>query len=200
MGGIAMRKPDDIAAWFRRELSMDRDGVVSRALDVAMVDRAELYAAVETVRDGERQVWAAVFKIGFRPNDPDGYTFSYRDMDETVGPVEARCPARILDLLTPTDHERANGWRERCRARLERRAANSLADGDVVRLPYEMSFTDGESFDLVEATTVGRRMRFRRVDPETGEAGRGHYRIAGWRDMALERVDRATLGPAAPRP
>jgi hypothetical protein len=37
-------------------------------------------------------------------------------MDETMGPVESRCPERILDLLTPTDSEYANEWRARCRA------------------------------------------------------------------------------------
>ena len=45
-----------------------------------------------------------------------GYNFGYKDMSEDMGPCEATCPKSILKLLTPTDSEYANAWRERCRA------------------------------------------------------------------------------------
>lgn len=76
------------------------------------------YAAVETVHkeSGERRVWAAVIKV----THTRGYHgFCYKDMDETMGPNEAHCPAKILDLLTPTDNEYADEWRARCRKNLE---------------------------------------------------------------------------------
>lgn len=76
------------------------------------------YAAVETVNKetGERHVWAAVIKVMHTRGD---YGFCYKDMDETMGPCEAHCPTKVLDLLTPTDNENANEWRARCRKNLE---------------------------------------------------------------------------------
>lgn len=58
-----------------------------------------------------------------------GQGFGYKQMDEMMGPSESRCPADLLDMLTPlTDAEfgqYARQWRERCRAGLAagRRAA-----------------------------------------------------------------------------
>lgn len=40
--------------------------------------------------------------------------FGYKEMCETCGPHEAKCPVGILKLLTPIDSEWANQWRERC--------------------------------------------------------------------------------------
>jgi hypothetical protein len=47
-------------------------------------------------------------------DNKDYHNFSYKDMDETVGPYQYSCPKSILDLLSPTDNEYANAWRERC--------------------------------------------------------------------------------------
>jgi len=44
-----------------------------------------------------------------------GYNFGYKGMDEGCGPCEAKCPKSIFNLLTPTDNDFANSWRERCR-------------------------------------------------------------------------------------
>lgn len=44
--------------------------------------------------------------------------WGYKDLDETVGPVESRAPAAILDLLSPTTDNWALEWRQRCRAKL----------------------------------------------------------------------------------
>lgn len=41
--------------------------------------------------------------------------FYYKEMDETCGPYDCKCPKSILNLLTPTNSEFANEWRERCR-------------------------------------------------------------------------------------
>lgn len=92
------------------------------------------YAAVETVNKetGERRVWAAVIKVHQTRGD---YGFCYKDMDETMGPVYTDCPAKILDLLTPTDNEYANEWRARCRRNLEVAAErkNGIAPGVVLQ-------------------------------------------------------------------
>lgn len=88
-----------------------------------------------------------------------------------MGPHEADCPARILDLLTSTDKEYALDWRQRCRANLERRA-RKLADGDRIRLPEPMTFTDGHVGQEFIVTKRGRKTVLR--DPDTG----GFYRIS----------------------
>lgn len=57
------------------------------------------YAAVRNEETG--LVSCDVFLTKWVPNDP--YNFGYKDMSESWGPVEARCPTRILDLLSPTE-------------------------------------------------------------------------------------------------
>lgn len=50
-----------------------------------------------------------------RTNINETYNFSYKDMDETCGPCYYDCPNVILDLLSPTENEYANEWRQKCR-------------------------------------------------------------------------------------
>lgn len=73
-----------------------------------------IYSAVERVHKEtkEKQVFATIFLTS--TNMKDYYNFSYKDMDETCGPCESKCPISILKLLTPTEYEWANQWRERC--------------------------------------------------------------------------------------
>jgi hypothetical protein len=92
-------------------------------LDSAIVNLTTFYAAVERVHKttGEREVWAAVFLLGYGRRSFDDHNFGWKDMDERCGPVESSCPERILKLLTPTDNEYANEWRKRCWANIEAR-------------------------------------------------------------------------------
>jgi hypothetical protein len=69
------------------------------------------YAAVLTRRTEE--VWCAVFLT--QTCGKAYYNFGYKDMNESMGPIEARCPVSILNLLTPTDNEDSLQFRERCR-------------------------------------------------------------------------------------
>lgn len=49
--------------------------------------------------------------------------FGYKDMDESMGPVETRCPVKILDMLSPVHNlgageqgaQWATQWRAACR-------------------------------------------------------------------------------------
>src|SRR3546814_2469904 len=75
-------------------------------------------------------------------------------LTENMGPCEADCPAAILDLLSPTEHEYALDWRARCRANLAHRA-RKLADGDRIRIPEPVTFTDGNVAQRSEAHTSG---------------------------------------------
>lgn len=97
--------------------SKDVDGKVisrHRVLKSAMVGSV-YYAAVSSEREGQpTKVWAAVFLTCGRTKW-DGTIWGYKDLDETMGPCECKCPASILALLTPTDSQWANEWREKCR-------------------------------------------------------------------------------------
>ena len=76
------------------------------------------YAAVKKTRfatetEPEKSiVFAAIVLTSV--NTKDYYNFAYKDMDETCGPCEYKCPKYILDLLSPTNNQYANEWRQNC--------------------------------------------------------------------------------------
>ena len=84
-------------------------GKESKVLKSRMVG-STYYAAVQDTKTNE--VWGAVFLTQTAKNVWDN--FAYKDMDETVGPCECQCPMSIIKLLSPTDNEWANQWRQRC--------------------------------------------------------------------------------------
>lgn len=90
------------------------------------------YAAVQSNKSG--QVFAVICLTS--SDRRNGYNFGYKDMDETEGPCECKCPIAILNLLTDTDNEYANDWRKRCREYHEARTAQpsltSLRVGSIV--------------------------------------------------------------------
>jgi len=91
--------------------------------------------AIEDIPEVERYVWAAVFLTSI--NSKDYYSFSYKDMSEDMGPCESECPVSILKLLSPTDNQWANEWRERCWENAKRKkspdALHNLPVGAVIR-------------------------------------------------------------------
>ena len=103
------RECDRLLTWCR----WDENGNVISSGEViksAMVG-STYYAAV---RNKDGLVWAAVFLTCGRTRH-DGTAWGFKDMDETMGPHEDKCPVSILDLLSPTDSQWANEWRDRCR-------------------------------------------------------------------------------------
>lgn len=101
-----------------------------------------IYMAVEREINNEKIVFCAVYLTS--TNMKDYYNFSYKDMDETVGPCQRECPESILKLLTPTDSEWANEWRADCwenirKKKEKRKDPNSLANlpiGSVIEMKY----------------------------------------------------------------
>ena len=87
-----------------------------RVLDAALVHFVH-YAAIERKHavTGEREVFATVILTKSFREDASGHNFCWKELSEDMGPCEAKCPVRILDLLTPTNSEDANDWRQRCR-------------------------------------------------------------------------------------
>jgi hypothetical protein len=139
------------------------------------------YAAVRDKDSGT--TWALIIKI----TRSRGYwNFTYKEMDETMGPAEDRCPARILDLLSPASSEHASGWRRRCRQNAARLAtAKTVRPGSTVRFGRPLAFSGGDHLDTF---IFEKRSTFR--DPHSA----ARYRIPGWRD----RYDYQVIPPPVP--
>lgn len=136
---------------------MNRSGY-TRVIKSSMVG-AIYYAACsytnkffEEFKDKEHEykdkVFAVVFITSVDNKDPY-FNFSYKDMSEDMGPCYYDCPNSILKLLTPTDSEFANDWREACKKRVERKKVGlgSLPLGATIEIvmPFDtISYKEGE--------------------------------------------------------
>ncbi|MBQ6855542.1 MAG: hypothetical protein IJO13_00390 [Lachnospiraceae bacterium] len=101
------------------------------------------------LKDTETGIVSAVVVLT-RVSQNDYYNFGYKLIDEEMGPTESKCPVSILKLLSNTDSEYANEWRNRCWKHIEQTTGpNSLS-----RLPVGsiIEFTDaaGEVFTLIK--------------------------------------------------
>jgi hypothetical protein len=127
----------------------------------------------------EEGVHAVIAFFTWIPSSYFNYTFKLVDESMGIGDFY-ECPARILDLLTPTDCDRSNEWREGCRKVLAKKAAKpKVKPGDTIRFAEPVEFTDGSEGDTF---TLEGRSTFRRVD------GYGRCRITKWRDRDYELV------------
>lgn len=167
MGWLFMRSLGGHAgprAYLDAQFAYENERARSRVLRSALVRMRIWYAAVELVRpeSGDRVVFAAVCLVRWNPRAREGYIFGYKDMDESLGPCEAECPAAILDLLTPTSKPYAVSWRERCRAHLARRrelcTVQKPRPGQTIVFEEPIRFADGRVLDrlLVVADPYGR--------------------------------------------
>ena len=167
------------------EFTYENETRKSVVLDIAIVKLRTAYLAVETTikETGDRKVWAGVVLLGYAPNDH--FDLGYKDMDETMGPCETECPERILDLLTPTDSQWANEWREKCRGNLAARAKlrGFIKPGKTYRLKYPARFTDGATLQTVRVKQ--RKGSAWLVEPEDGW---GLYRLGHDRFQGAEVV------------
>ena len=93
----------------------------------------------------------------------DRWEFGYKDMDETMGPYRYDCPVSILKLLTETDNEEANLWRQHCRENIERKKKQiklgSLPVGTIIEAscPCDCSSNNkGDKITLRKVNDYGR--------------------------------------------
>lgn len=149
-----------------------------RILECASVHNV-FYAAVQnndTANVDPGKTWALVVLMQRGRGE---YNFHYKELDETMGPTESCCPERILDLLSPTEHEYALGWRDRCRKyHAARRAKGTIRKGETVR------FTAPENLATLGplTRTDGRKGLFRRTDTGT------IHNITWWRKATWETI------------
>jgi hypothetical protein len=127
----------------------------------------------------KREVVALVCLLRNVPRALDGYNFGYKDMDESMGPCEARCPKTILDLLTPTTHEYALEWRKRCQERIDKRKnAPKVHKGDLIKFAKPLTFGSGETHDALQWV---------RGSLFSG-SGYGLYRISNWKELEYQNL------------
>ena len=146
MGWTTFHKPDTetVKATLQREVFDFSGDDTRRLLDLALVGSVA-YAAVERIHpDGHREVSAYVVLTD--RDRHSRFNFGYKDMHEQMGPCESRCPARILDLLTPVEAQGecaawADHWRLRCRTHLKQaKATRALGDGATIRFASPLRF------------------------------------------------------------
>lgn len=187
MGWLFMEKPTDVKKYLVNNLTWETESKKNTCLDIAMKLNVA-YAAVETIdkESGDREVWAAVFLMKYIRGD-DPYNWGYKDLTECCGPVEADCPARILDLLTTTNHEYAIEWRRRCRKAIEKKMPKI---GTRVRFAEPVRFGWGEyACEETEFTVVryGKRKKVLR-----GRDG-GLFRVSRrvWQNREWQAIESA---------
>lgn len=120
-----------------------------KVLDGGVVKFRTYYGAVEKIElaTGIREVFAVVILLSYYKNQD--YNFGYKDMDETMGPVQSECPARILSLLTETKNEYAKEWRQRCWDRINmKKNRPKIVKNNVLKY-------GGKEYTVLE--TLGRR-------------------------------------------
>ncbi|MFI6495975.1 DUF6927 domain-containing protein [Nonomuraea typhae] len=191
----------------RRERGMSDRGFFEQEFPVALTQHGKIiactskpaasgadwnrvfYAAVQNTENAPYapgQTWALIILMRTERNLRDWCNFYYKDMSEESGPGEDTCPDRILDLLSPTDHEYASNWRERCRANSARReAARNLASGQIVRFANSMWFGDAYGFvSRFRFTKEGRKVVFVALTDDDAPRFRAH--ITRWQERAFE--------------
>lgn len=159
MGWFYGHKPvgESVAAYMAREFPS------IEFLETSVVKFHTFYAAYRRRDDPTGRVWAMVSPIAFAPREH--FNFGYKGSDESDGPYETDCPARIFSLLTPLSGDEggyAAAWRERVRARLnQKRGRVTLSHGDRVQLVTPLSFGSYGVHDTFTVIKDGRRVRFR---------------------------------------
>lgn len=111
----------------------------------------------------EQKIFGVVFLTS--TDSKDYYNFSYKDMDETVGPCYYDCPKSILDILSPTDSEYAIKWREKCYEQIEKNknpdALNNLPEDTIIEviMPCETKYY--KEGDIVQLQKIKWGKRFK---------------------------------------
>jgi hypothetical protein len=154
MGWTSFPMHESVKDWFTREYTDDQRQV----LDVALVKRSTLYAAVLIRATG--QVVAFVFLIRW---SRDVYNFSYKDMTEFSGPCECECPKRIMKLLTPLEDTPENQYAINWRNSVKEYWVNKerLNSGDVFKTKDPVEFTSGARYQYFKK--IGRAMYAGRI-------------------------------------
>ena len=152
---------DDLFTWCQHN---ERWNVIYgyRVLKSAMVGTT-YYAAVERYdnRTGRRNVMAAIC-LTCGKTKWDRTLWGYKDMDETMGPYYYDCPKAILDMLTPTDNDTANEWREACRRNMAEKRERRAHANDPIYVPAGVTIREERAWWYISVGYVTRKASKRR--------------------------------------
>ena len=138
------------------------------------------YIAYEYITPNERKVSAIVCLLHRESNNPHGCNFGYKDITEDMGPVENKCPEKVLKLLTPTDNRLANSWRQSCWNRVNRlKSMPKVKTGNTVKFNEPIHFKSGKVLDT-----------FQYIKGSTFSNGpySSLYRISNWKERLYQVV------------
>jgi len=71
-----------------------------------------MYALHESGKTGELRKWICIYLL----QRDQGYGWGYKDIDESMGPVQKECPVSYLDEADEATHQFAKEWRAEVRA------------------------------------------------------------------------------------
>ncbi len=142
-------KGQSIKDFFSNQFNYDRgDGRYGKVLECSANLRVA-YMAYEVGCPGEEKRIIALVCLIHHSSHDVRYNFGYKDMEESMGPVESSCPEEILRMLTPTEEKYALDWRERCWNRIKEKAKNpKLEVGMVIKTASPITFSDGSRLEL----------------------------------------------------
>ena len=124
MGWLYQQDPvDDPVTEIVAKFSYRGDPYKQRVLEAARVGNT-IYLAVKVTDAGTTFVTAFVVLI----SNTRRHGFGYKDMDETMGPVECACPDRIMRLLSPVEQLPYPGYAASWRARVQARSTKPTAN------------------------------------------------------------------------
>lgn len=114
------------------------------------------------------------------------YDFEWKEMQETMMPYKFDCPKKILDMLTPTDNEYANDWRQRC-LDAKAKTRQKFNDGDIIQFDDTISFTNGYESDKFVLCVNGRKTTFSKYY-EGSEHRVSAFRITKWKQKEFKVI------------
>jgi len=144
-----------------------------------IANRGAKYWVCENSKTGERV--AVVVAVQRRNGE-----LLTKVMDESMGPYDHNFPLSFLEMLTPTEYEYAQQWRERVRKHhADKKSKPKLNAGDTVVFATPISFTDGHSHDRL--TYLG-GFRFRTSGGWTVRLSKSWRTTYDWKVETLETV------------
>ncbi len=169
MGWTSTHVSKGHAGQYMKDLfTSDNENSSLEMLKGAFVGWGQHYAAVKrTIKaTGESYVFAVATLIHW---SRDEYNFTYKDMDESMGPCMYDCPESILKLLTPTEQmskisgsseKYSKAWRIACWETIfKKQDKKKLVNGTVIKLKKALDFVDGSKADTFVIIRKGRSVK-----------------------------------------
>lgn len=138
---------DKIFTWH----SLERDVSVIKSRMVG----STYYAAIRVYHKPKNEEDIIGYVVLTSQDKRSGCNFLYKEISETMGPTECKCPESILNLLSSTENERANLWRKNCHKYNEQEKERKKHD--LKKLPY--------GTEIIAKSITGREFEVIKCEP-----------------------------------